>query len=118
MHGRWLGSTYITRTLFVGALLLLVIAEAVVIVSFVGSTKLHSTLTLGYLLGIVLVTSVPGVAGIKGYQVVGKIRSTLDAQGETKTVIWLSRQFLAMAIAGYGAIIAIVVFLTEIVRAK
>ncbi|HXN71344.1 MAG TPA: hypothetical protein VN861_02190 [Candidatus Acidoferrales bacterium] len=118
MHDRWLGSTYITRALLVCALLLLVIAEAVVIVGFVGSPKLHSSLALGYLLGIVLVTSIPGAAGIKGYQVVSKMRPALDAQSERKAVIWLSRQFLATAVAGYAAIIVIVVFLTELLRAK
>jgi hypothetical protein len=118
MHGKWLYSAYITRVLLVGTLLLLVVVEAVVIVSFVGSPKPHSLLALGYLLGIVLVTSVPGVAAIKGYQAVSKTRSTLDAEGERKTVIWLSRQFLATAVAGYAAIIVIVIFLTEFLRPK
>jgi len=119
MHGKWLYSEYITRVLLICTMLLLVLVEAVVIVGFVGSPpKPHSSLTLGYLLGIVLVTSIPGVAGIKGYQVVSKMRSTLDAEGERKTVSWLSRQFLATAIAGYGAIIVILVFLTELLRPK
>src|ERR1700735_1252210 len=118
MHDRWLGSTYITRALLVCALLLLVIAEAVLIVGFVGSPKLHSSLALGYLLGIVLVTSIHGAACIRCYQVVREMRTALDGQGRMKAVFWISRQFLATAVAGYAAIIVIVVFLTELLRAK
>jgi len=117
MRDTWL-SPHITRTLLASVLLLLVLTEVVVIVTFSGWPKLHPSLGLGRFFAAVLVTLVPGVAGIQGYRAVGRLRPTIDAGGENTALIWLSRQFLAAAIFGYGAVIVNVVFLTELLRPK
>jgi hypothetical protein len=118
MRGTWLRSAYFTWILLVGTVLVLLVVEATVIVAFAVSPKVHTSLAIGYLLASVLVTSVPGVAGVKGYYVARRLRSAIDAEGEEIIVIWLSRQFLATAVFGYGAVITNVMFMTEVLRLK
>jgi hypothetical protein len=118
MRGIWLRSVYIDRTLLIGTLLLLLIAEAMVIVAFAVSPKMHPSFGIDYLLGSVFITCIPGVAGIKGYYMVRRLRSTLDVKGEDTTAIWLSRHFLGVTVFAYGAVIVNIMLLTEQLRPK
>jgi|SRR5579859_3548646 len=118
MRGIWLRSVYVDLTLLIGALLLLLVAEAMVIVAFAVSPKVHPSSAIEYLLGSLFITCIPGVAGIKGYYMVRRLRSTLDAKGDETTAIWLSRQFLGVTVFAYGAVIVNIIFLTEQLRPK
>jgi hypothetical protein len=118
MHGKWLLREYVSRMFLVGALLVLLVAETTVIVAFLGLPKVHASSVMVHLLASVFVTSIPGIAGVKGYYVAKRLRLALDVNREETTVMWLSRQYLATAIAAYGAVIMNVIFLTEAMRPR
>jgi hypothetical protein len=92
------------------------VAETTVIVAFLGLPKVHTSSGIVRLLASVFITSIPGIAAIKGYYVVRRLRLARDVEQEETT--WLSRQFLVTAIAAYGTVVLNVIFLTEALRSK
>jgi hypothetical protein len=93
----------LTPFLWVGAVLLFIITEAQIILSYVHIPTQHTWLDVGRLLGSLLVLSVPGIAGLKAYSVVRRWSSAIGGDDEGK-LIWLERQFLTASIFAYVAI--------------
>lgn len=93
----------LTPFLWVGAVLLFILAEAQIIASYVRMPNQHTWLDVGRLLGTLLVVSVPGVAGLKGYSVVKRLPSSISGDDQSK-LVWLERQFLTIVIFAYVAI--------------
>ena len=116
MRSGWILSDGVTRILWVGALLVFLLAEAVVIVAGLGLPKAHASLGIGQLLLTVFLIAIPGLAGIKGYYVAERLRSKFDAEQQDASFVWLSRQFLLATVFAYTAVIFVVISLTEAVR--
>ena len=93
----------LTPFLWVLAVSLFILTEAQIVVSYVRIPSQHSWLDVGHLLGMLLVVSVPGIAGLKGYSVVRRLPSVIGGGDEAK-VVWLARQFLTIVIFAYVAI--------------
>jgi hypothetical protein len=93
----------LTRVLWVGAVLLFILTEAQVIVPYLYASTPHSSFGIGRLLITVLVISVPGIAGLKGYSVVRGLSSAIGSGDEAK-LVWVARQFLTIVIVAYVAI--------------
>jgi hypothetical protein len=92
-----------TQFLWAGAILLFILSEAQVIVSYVRGASQHTWLDLGRLLATLLVLSVPGIAGLKGYSVAKGLPSAASAEEEAR-VAWIARNFLLIVIVAYVAI--------------
>jgi hypothetical protein len=92
-----------THFLWAGAVLLFLLSEAQVIVSYVRGASQHTWLDLGRLLATLLILSVPGIAGLRGYSVIRGLSSPIGADDEGK-FIWLAHQFLTIVIFAYVAI--------------
>ena len=93
----------LTRVLWIGAALLFILTEAQVIVPYLYASTPHPSFAIGRLLVTVLLISVPGIAGLKGYSVVRGLSSAIGSDNEAK-VVWLARQFLTIVIVAYVAI--------------
>jgi len=105
MHDRFLRFLYgssVTRVLWVCTVLVFVAAEAQVVAAYLGTPRPHTLLSIGRLLVAVLIVSIPGIAGLKGYQVVNRLSSPVTE--EKGKLIWLARQFLMASISAYIAI--------------
>jgi hypothetical protein len=111
MNKKW-----ISKAFWMGSLLTLLMAEAMLIVAFLKSSKPHSPLGTYYLFVSVFVTTLPWIIGIKGYSVVRRLGSSLDAEPEKARVIWLSHQFLSAAIFAYATVIVNLIFFSTILR--
>jgi hypothetical protein len=118
MHRKWLFSSSVSWILLACALSVLIVAEATVIVASLGLPNVHTPLGTARLLASVLFTSIPGIAGVRGYYMVKRLRPASDLEQEKTIVPLLSRQFLFTAIAAYAAIVMNVIFLTEALRTK
>jgi hypothetical protein len=92
-----------TQFLWAGAVLLFILSEAQVIVSYLYAPTPHPSFGTIRLLATVLVVSVPGIAGLKGYSVAKGLPSAASA-GEEARVAWLARNFLLIVIVAYVAI--------------
>jgi hypothetical protein len=93
---------YVTRLLWVCAVLILIVAEGQIIVSYLHAPAPHPPFGIGRLLMTVLVVSVPGLAGLRGYAVVKRLPSAITGDDQTK-LIWLAREFLVISIFAYVA---------------
>ena len=102
----WL-SPALTRVLTVSAVIVFLLAESLVVVSWFHPPKGGPSLASRSPLAELLITSVPAVVGFHGYLGVRQLRSRLAAQLEETTLIWFSRQFLTTVIAAYGVVIAL-----------
>ncbi len=109
MHSKWILSEHVSQIVLACTLTTFLVSEAVVIVASLGFLNGHASLGISrHLLVNVFLTSIPGIAGIRGYYVVRRLRSKLDAEREEATLVWFSRQFLAAAVFAYAAIISVV----------
>jgi hypothetical protein len=93
----------LTPFLWVGAVLLFIVAEAQIVVSYFRMSSQHTWLDVGRLLGMLLVVSVPGIAGLKGYSVVKRLPAAISGGDEAK-LAWVARNFLLIIIVAYVAI--------------
>jgi hypothetical protein len=93
----------LTPVLWVGAVLLFVLTEAQIIVVYVRTPSQHTWLDVGRLLGMLLVISAPGIAGLKGYSAVKRLPSAISGNDRAK-LVWIERQFLTFVICAYVAI--------------
>ncbi len=111
MHSKWMLSERVSRILLACSLSVFLVGEAVVVVASLGLPK-GPSLGIGRILVNVLLTSIPGLAGIRGYYVVKRLRSNFDAERQEATFVWLSRQFLAVTISAYAVVVSIVASLS------
>ncbi|HEX2776621.1 MAG TPA: hypothetical protein VHN10_08285 [Candidatus Acidoferrales bacterium] len=92
-----------TQFLWAGAVLLFILSEAQIVVSYVRASSQHTWFDLGRLLATLLVLSVPGIAGLRGYSVVKRLPPAISGDDQAR-LVWLAHQFLTIVIFVYVAI--------------
>jgi len=102
MLAKFILSAHFTRILWVCTLLVFTVAEMQVIVSYFRMPGPHSSFGIGHLLATVLIVSVPGIAGLRGYSVARAL--PLPATSDQVKLVWVAREFLVISIAAYVAI--------------
>jgi hypothetical protein len=119
MQNAWLLSKSVTRILWVSAVSVFLVTEAMVVVASLGWPKGNPSLGAGHVLLNVFLLAIPGLASFRGYSAVKRLRSNFEAEPPQEiTFVWLSRQFLVVTIFSYVAIIIIVISLTRILHIK
>jgi hypothetical protein len=102
MWAKFMISPYFTRLLWVCAVLVFIVAEGQIIVSYLHAPASHPPFDIARLLVTVLIVSVPGLAGLRGYAVVRRLPLAIGGDDQTK-LIWLAREFLVISIFAYVA---------------
>jgi len=118
MRRRWFFSQHVSRIMWIGTLLAFLFAESLVIVASVGLTNAHPPQRVGYLLLNILLTVIPVVASIRGYHVAARLRAQFGPERDEAILLWLSRQFLTLAIFAYAGIAANASFIIEVLHGK
>lgn len=118
MERIWLRSSQVTRGFLIGSFSLFLAAEVTIIVACLGSHDVLSPITIVYVLGSVLITAIPGIAGLRGYYGVKRLHLIPDGELRETMVVWLSRQFLTTAVFAYGATIWDIILLTKTLHQK
>jgi hypothetical protein len=92
-----------TQFLWAGAVLLFILSEAQVIVSYLYAPTPHPSFGIVRLFVTVLVLSVPGIAGLRGYSVAKRLPPPISGDDQAR-LVWLAHQFLTIVIFAYVAI--------------
>ena len=110
MPMKWIYSDWITRVLWVGALSMFLVAEAVLIVASRDLPEGHRPiLTVGQVIGNAFLASIPAVVGFSGYKAVRRLAAKASLGSEDTTFVLLSRQLLIAEIFTYVAILFVVI---------
>jgi hypothetical protein len=110
---KWINGHGITRVLWVCALLVFLVAEAVLIVASLGLPEGNSSLPVRSVILNVFLASIPAVVGLSGYKAVRGLAAKANMDSADTTFVWLSRQFLIAAIFAYVALLFVVMSLTD-----
>jgi hypothetical protein len=95
----------VDRVLGLGLVVVLLVAEALVIAASLGSPQARSAGGMGLVFARVLINAIPAVAGIRGYFVARRLSSEADTELKNAPMLWVSRQFLTVAVFAYAAVI-------------